>query len=354
MDCTEYKIPELLRDEIEQLLSNSAEDYALLDGKIFFVTGATGIIGYNLIHTLLYIRERLGVRIIVKALVRDIDKAKMLFGQNNSLELIKGDVRKPIVFDGKADYVIHAASITSSRMFVEAPVDVIETAVRGTCSVLDLAKEKTAERFIYLSSMEVYGTPQDDDSITESHVTDIDTMKPRSCYPESKRMCETLCTAYMHQFDVPVIVMRLTQTFGVGVKYDDPRVFAEFARCALEKKDIILHTDGGTKRNYLYTADAVKAILLAVLKGVPGEAYNVANEETYCSILDMARLVCRCCANDDIDVVIQNTDKDSFGYAPKLSMNLDCSKIRALGWKAEYDLEEMFKRLCMSMKQDRR
>ena len=97
--------------------------------------------------------------------------------------------------------------------------------------------------------MEVYGAPSDDHKIDETHGTNLDTMQPRSCYPESKRLCEILCASWQKEYNVPVRVLRLTQTFGPGVRYDDGRVFAEFARCAMEGRDIVLKTAGATCRS---------------------------------------------------------------------------------------------------------
>lgn len=130
-------------------------------------------------------------------------------------------------------------------------------------------------------------------------------MSVRACYPESKRMCENLCACYMKEYGVPVNIVRLTQTFGPGVEYDDGRIFAELARCVIEKRDIVLHTKGETKRNYLFTKDAVNAIITVLLHGENGQAYNAANEETYCSILEMANMVAKKCGKGDIKVKIE-------------------------------------------------
>ncbi len=175
-------------------------------------------------------------------------------------------------------------------------------------------------------------------------------MQPRSCYPESKRLCEVLCASWQKEYGVPVRVLRLTQTFGPGVRYDDGRVFAEFARCVIEGRDIVLKTEGLTCRSYLYTADAVSAILTVLLRGSDGEAYNAANEETYCSIREMADLAARECAEGKIKVRIE-ADKDPsvFGYAPTLHMNLDTSKLRALGWHPSCGLAESYRRMIKSM-----
>ncbi len=246
--------------------------------------------------------------------------------------------------------MIHAASQTSSRAFVEQPVETIFTAVNGTRSALEFARQNEVQCFVYLSTMEIYGAPVDDEKIDEKHGTNLDTMQPRSCYPESKRLCEVLCASWQKEYGVPVRVLRLTQTFGPGVRYDDGRVFAEFARCVIEGRDIVLKTEGLTCRSYLYTADAVSAILTVLLRGSDGEAYNAANEETYCSIREMADLAARECAEGKIKVRIE-ADKDPsvFGYAPTLHMNLDTSKLRALGWHPSCGLAEAYRRMIKSM-----
>lgn len=208
----------------------------------------------------------------------------------------------------------------------------------------------TVKGFVYLSSMEVYGSPLNDLKIDEKHGTNLDTMKVRSCYPESKRMCESLCASYSSEFGVPAKVVRLTQTFGPGVKYDDGRVFAEFARCAIERRNIVLKTKGETRRSYLYTEDAVNAILTVLYNGIPGQAYNAANEETYCSIYEMAKMVAGRFGDNSVKVLVEETNPEKLGYAPVLYMNLDTTKLHNLGWKAKFNLESMYQNMIEDMK----
>jgi nucleoside-diphosphate-sugar epimerase len=145
---------------------------------------------------------------------------------------------------------------------------------------------------------------------------------------------------------VPAVILRLTQTFGPGVRYDDGRVFAEFMRCVLERRDIVLRSPGLTERSYLYTADAVSAILHVLLKGEPGEAYTAANPDTYCSIRDMALLVADSVADGEIQVRYDlREDPAKFGYADTLTMMLDTANIRELGWVPTVSLREMFTRM---------
>lgn len=309
------------------------------------ITGASGLIGQNLIR---YIRKQAPTCQII-AVVHNMEKAKKTFPDADGLTLIEADINVPLFVDGKIDYIIHGASITSSRMFVDAPVETILTSVNGTRNMLELAREKQVRSFLFLSTMEIYGTPQTDGKITEDAVCSIDTMQKRSSYPESKRLCETLCSAYHAQYGVPAKVIRLTQTIGPGIDYNDGRVFAEFARCVIEHRNIVLHTTGETKRSYLSTDDAVTAILTVLLKGENGQAYNAANEATYCSIYEMAQLVAQEICGGMIDVRIQEANIERFGYAPELKMNLDTSRLKALRWEAKDSLIEMYRKLITAM-----
>ena len=251
-----------------------------------------------------------------------------------------------------ADYIIHGASQTSSKEFITHPVEVSSIALDGTKHILDYAAKIETKGFIYLSSMEIYGNPKTDEKITETHASNIDTMKVRSCYSESKRMCENLCMSYMSEYHLPVAVLRLTQTFGDGVDYTDNRIFAEFARCVIENKDIILKTQGKTKRSYLYVYDAISAIFLIIYKNGYGESYNVANEDTYCSIYEMAHMVAEKIAQNRISVKIEEENIEKLGFAPELHMNLDTTKIRKLNWKPTTNLEQMYRIMIDSMKNE--
>ncbi|MDO5132689.1 MAG: NAD(P)-dependent oxidoreductase [Eubacteriales bacterium] len=327
-----------------------------LYGKTVLVTGATGLIGQTLVSALLRAggQDPAG-RVHVIACVRNEEKARRAFGSvdRGNLELMKAEITAMPTgkLPRQVDYVIHAASRTSSRAFVEEPVETIFTAIDGTRRALAFASNNRVKCFVYLSTMEIYGTPQDDEKIDETHGTNLDTMQPRSCYPESKRLCEILCASWQKEYGLPVRVLRLTQTFGPGVRYEDGRVFAEFARCAMEGRDIVLKTAGLTCRSYLYTADAAAAILTVMLRGNDGEAYNAANEATYCSIRRMAELVASECAGGKIGVRVEAAeDPAKLGYAPTLHMNLDTAKLRALGWEPSRGLADAFRRMMAAMR----
>lgn len=348
---------QVLQEDMELLVKSQAVPFEMLKGKTVFVTGATGLLGSQIVKALACSNRMLGTDIGIFVFARSQTKAENVFGEllkRADVHLILGDVAisETLVCSRRIDYIIHAASATSSKYFVSNPVETIMTAVAGTRNVLEFAKMKQVEGFLYLSSLEVYGTPSADAGmIGESYSGYIDPLQVRSSYSEGKRIVECLCASYASEYQVPVKIARLSQTFGAGVAYDDGRVFAEFARCAIEKKDIVLHTAGKTVRSYCYTKDAAAAMLFILLKGETGTAYNVTNMDTKMSIAEMAQLVCDTFAEAGIKVTFDVPDDvASYGYNPEMVIALDSSRLMELGWKPTVNMQEMFIRLAESMK----
>ena len=156
---------------------------------------------------------------------------------------------------------------------------------------------------------------------------------------------------YTSEYDVPVKSIRLAQTFGLGIEKNDGRVFAEFARCAIEKKDIVLLTDGSSKRCYLYTMDAISAILTVLTKGEVATAYNAGNSDTYCSVREMAEMVVENFGENRIKVKICENSEKSKKFSHPHFYNLGIDKISKLGWKAEKDLKEMYRVLISDFRE---
>ena len=343
---------EVLRADLTELI-NSHCPIRELAGTTVLVTGATGLIGSQVVKAMACVNKEQNADIQILALCRDPKKFEQVFDGLLDMENLNAyycDINSEITYQGTIDYIIHGASPTSSQYFVQYPVETILTALNGTQNVLNLARKKEIKGRVYLSSLEVYGVPNTPNGIvTESQFGSIDPMNVRSSYSEGKRMAECLCASYAEEYGVPVKVARLSQTFGAGVDYQDGRVFAEFLRCAMEKKNIILHTEGKTLRTYCYTKDAVSALFYILLRGKTAEAYNVTNRDTAITIRDMAQYVCDIFPESGISVEFDMPENlESFGYNPEMVIQLDTSKIEKLGWKATVDLKEMFLRMAKS------
>jgi len=282
--------------------------------KTILVTGATGLLGSAFIKNLL--AKNQGIRIIAHA--RNKDKAEQIFA-GKELFFVYGDITQKLNIDEPIDYIVHGANATASKEFVDFPVETIKTIYEGTLNTLELAKEKSVKGYLYLSSMEVY--------------IDIDTTSVRSCYPKGKQLAESLCVSYFHEYGVNAKIARLAQTFGPGIDLEnDNRVFAQFARCAKEKRDIVLHTKGDTKRSYCYITDAVTAMLWILAKGKSGDFYDVASKIPPASICDMAE-----CFGKVVFDIADNAEK--LGYPPAAEIILDTAKLEGLGWEPDRDIE---------------
>lgn len=326
----------IFEEDIKNIINDF--DMSVFDGKTILVTGATGLIGKLCVKSLL----NSGYNTQVIALVRDEEKAKNIFGESKRLTYLVQDINQRINTTRRVDYIIHAASTTSSKDFVEKPVETIYTAINGSRNVLEFAKNKRLEGMVYLSSLEIYGV-NEKENIKEEDYGYIDILNPRSSYSESKKMVETMCISYGTEYGVPVKIARLAQTFGAGVSISDNRVFAQFAKAIINKENIILHSKGETKRNYCYTTDAVRGIFTILTKGENNNAYNVANENSYCSISEMAYLL-----ENEYTKVEYKIDEVNRGYNPTVKIALNTEKLNALGWEAKVNLKEMFDRLIMN------
>lgn len=324
-------------------------DWEQFRGTTILVTGSTGLIGKNLVNAIAYNSQvkKLDIKLILP--VRNVAVAENYFSWIDA-DIVHFELGTELILDTPADYIVHLASPTSSKYFTTKPVDTMMANIEGTRALLEWAKIHPVRTFVGVSTMEVYGFPEKGYRVKETDLGTFETMNSRNSYPIAKIACEALCNSYYAQYGVPTVIMRATQTFGPGVKYDDSRVFAQFMRCVVEKKDIVLKSAGLTERPYLYTADAVSAILVGLLKAKPGEAYTVANPETYCSIKEMAKLIAEDLSNGEINVRYDiASDIEMLGYAKTLYMDLDIAKIQSLGWHATVGLRESFERMIRGL-----
>ncbi len=340
---------------VEEDIQAFADNFPLweqLRGKTIAVTGATGLLGSCAIRCLLALNKQYDAHIGILAVARNEEKLRSVFAENiKDIPYYIYDFSQDEAFapNKHVDAILHFASPTASRYFIDHPVDTLLTGIRGTDTILRYAHQEQLQSVVFVSSIEVYGTVEDDSTpLTEDMQGYLDPMDARSSYPMAKRAAECLCHGYASELGVPVKVARLAQTFGAGVDKNDNRVFAQFARHVIQGKDIILHTTGELSHCYCYTTDAISALLYLLINGKAGEAYNVANEDTYISIAGMARFLCR---EFKPDIQPRIELQEGQGYSPTTHQRLSTQKLRQLGWTPRYNLREMYDRLILSMKE---
>ena len=313
----------------------------LLRGKRVLVTGATGLIGSFIVDAMLRLNER-GGDVEILAAGRNEAKLRARFGtaaETPRFRFVPYSAEKPLDLDAAPDYIVHGACSAHPMAYAQDPTGVMKANLMGTLNLLELLRANGHGRLVFLSSGEVYGeNPNLPEGFSETDYGYVDSMLPRSCYPESKRAAETLCAAYAAQFGCEAMVARLCHVYGPTLTADNTRADAQFLRKALAGEDIVMKSTGAQVRSYCYVADAAQAIFLLLEKGERGGAYNVANRRCTASIREYAQTLA------DIAGVRLTFDlppeTEKAGYTKITRAVFNPSKLEALGWEPAYSLRE--------------
>ena len=268
-----------------------------------------------------------------------------------SVEFVRWDMDENQVPEiGSYDAIIHCAGISGGKkMHLKDPRRFFTTNIGSTQKLLDYNAQNCKAPFLFVSSYEVYGDVQQETPFNEDYPCKVDTFAVRSSYAEMKRMSEMMCCMWSSQFGFDAYSVRLTSTFGEGVEYDDPRFFAEFARCIIENRDIVLKSSGGTVRSYLDADDAATAMLYVIAGGQNGN-YNLTNMQNAISIRDIAKRMIKA-SGSNIELKFEIADDVSqLGYRKEGCTLMDATKIMGLGWQPVYTLDETIEKLIRSMR----
>ncbi len=327
------------------IILNNPIDWEMFRNKTVLVTGATGRLGMYIVEAINKADIDWNLNLTIIALARSREKLKEVFGQSLKLPNISTlvqDIIDPIRVEGDVDYIFHTAGAASPKDFTEAPVDTLWGHVQGTRNVLELAKEKGTQKILYVSTVETYGEWKSDEGIKENDCGPMRCDIARACYPEAKRLCETMFASYEAQYGIKYVGVRLCHTFGPGISLDDGRAFAEFIRSVIECKDIILQSDGSAARTYTYVADAIGAMLLAFTKGKESY-YNIANLDNLITIRDLAQLIAKLDPKGKVTVKYANQAEQKLKYLPFRLGIMNVDRIMNLGWHPQVGLEEAFR-----------
>ena len=308
-----------------------------LAGSTVLVTGASGMIPSYVAYTLLGLNDSRNLGIRVLALVRNEQKARRIFGgilERDDFEMLVQDVTAPLSIDGGVDYIFHGASAARPSEHKAAPTSTIRANLIGTFNLLDLAVEKKSKAFVLMSSSEVYGKADESlSAISETDYGYLDCLNPRACYSEGKRAAETA------QYGIRCCIPRFAHIYGPGLGLNDGRVQADFAGNVFRGEDIVMKSDGSSKRAYTYVSDAVSGIFYILLRGTE-MAYNVADSANIISIRQLAEAFIASRPGKDLKLVI-DIDKNNAGmFNPAKFIGLDDSRIKALGWTPKVGIAE--------------
>lgn len=343
----------IIEEDLENIVSFNLP-WCDFDGSTVLISGANGFLPAYMVETLLYLnekREKQYTKVI--GLVRNRDKALYRFAEyknREDLQLLVQDVCKPVLVDERIDYIIHAASQASPKYYGKDPVGTLCANVIGAYNLLSLARENDIKSFLFFSSGEVYGqVDQKQGPIKEDSYGYVNPLDVRSCYSESKRMGETMCVSWFHQYGVPAKIVRPFHTYGPGIILGDGRVYADFVADILNHRDISMKGNGSALRAFCYLADAVLGFFTVLLKGENGEAYNIGDDKGEVSILELAEILVSLFPEKGLKVIKQESDEGSGYLESKISRSCpDISKARMLGWEPKTSIKEGFRRTIRS------
>lgn len=342
------KVHRIISEDIERLMSEDIP-YEKFYGKTILISGANGYVPAYFVHTFLGLNDRSNAGIKIIALCRNKDRASERFSDyigRTDFKLLIQDVCSPIEIKGEINVFIHAASPAGIKSRHEDPVNTFLANVKGAENMLNLAVINPCEYFLFLSSVDVYGRMNYNDRLKESDSGYLDPLNIRNTYSCSKRAAESLCKAYQVKYHLPVYIVRPFQIIGPGPGLNDGRLHIDFISQILEKRQIILKSDGTAVRSFMYITDAIKAMFYVMLKGNPGEAYNIVSETGEASVKELADLMAENADDKDITVHFDYGQRETIEVTGALSVVTgDSAKIKSLGWTCDLSVAEGLARM---------
>jgi nucleoside-diphosphate-sugar epimerase len=315
----------------------------------YLVTGASGLIGSAFVDLLLQLRRSRSADIRVVAAGRDVSKLKARFADAEGLDFISYDATRPFSYQGRVDYVVHAASNASPELYIADPCGTLSANIDGVRNLLEFARNTHVRKLLYVSSSEVYGVRTGPGPTPEADYGRVNPLDTRSSYAEGKRAAEAICAAYASQHGVDVSIVRPGHIYGPTATASDHRVSSEFPRLAARGEPIVLKSAGTQRRSYCHCLDCATAILVALAKGKRATAYNISNPGSVITIREMAELVAEAGA-----VPISCADPtaaEKAAFNPMDDSSLDATSLLALGWQPAFGARDGLARTVAAIRE---
>jgi nucleoside-diphosphate-sugar epimerase len=341
----------VLESDFDKIYELYGSELAAFQGQRILIVGVNGMIASYLAQFLNYLKSVHQIEVSILGLARNIPATRI-----PGVDYLSGDVCNFNFKSVACDYVVHAASLASPIYYGSHPIETSLPNIEGTINLLRGVENQKLKCFLFLSSSEVYGAfPEDKNAIFENEYGVVDPMNQRSCYAESKRMGENLCVSWFQQKKVPCRVIRPFHTYGPGLRKDDGRVFADFIYSVVDRKNIVLNSKGLAQRAFCYLSDAIAGLLLVMLKGENGQAYNVGNPKEEWAIFEAAKIASEAFPERSIGVMINENQVVGTGYV-KSAVLRNCpaiAKIQKLGWTPKVSLREGFRKTIEYIESER-
>jgi dTDP-glucose 4,6-dehydratase len=296
------------------------------------ITGGAGFIGSHLCDRLL--ADGHSVIAMDNLSTGSTDNIAHLAGHER-FSFIKYDVTEYLFVEGPVDAVLHLASLPSPVDYLNFPIQTLKVGALGTHKTLGLAKEKGA-KFLLASTSEVYGDPLIHPQ-NEDYWGNVNPIGPRGVYDESKRYAESLTMAYHRYHDVDTCIVRIFNTYGPRMRFDDGRVVPNFICQALRGEPLTVYDDGSRTRSFCYVSDMVEG-MVRLLQAEEHQPVNMGNPREM-TVLDFAHKVLQVVSSQSEIIFIQPEDERT-ADDPKIRQP-DIGRARdVLGWEPVVPLEE--------------
>lgn len=248
----------------------------IFENRTILITGCAGFLGFYFSNIFIFFIEK-GIKIKSLILLDNFilskpDWISKIENINERIKVFNFDISKNNIADielaQKADFIIHMASIASPTYYRKYPVQTIDANVWGLRRLLEYYKNFSLKGLLFFSSSEVYGNPFPEFIPTsEEYRGNVSCIGPRACYDEAKRFGETLCYVYANSYNMPICIVRPFNNYGPGMRLNDKRLPADFAKFVISGEDIVIHSDGSPTRTFCYVADAIVGYLKALIYG---------------------------------------------------------------------------------------
>lgn len=295
------------------------------------ITGGAGFIGSHLSDVLLAQGHEV---IAIDNLFTGTKRNMTHLRDHANFEFMRHDVTEPVLIE--CDQLYHLACPASPVHYQYNPIKTIKTNVIGTINMLGVAK-RTHARFLLASTSEIYGDPLEHPQV-ESYWGNVNPIGPRSCYDEGKRVAETLTINYREQGGVDTRIVRIFNTFGPRMLFNDGRVVSNFILQALKGDDITVYGEGLQTRSFCYVDDLVSGIIATMNRDGFSGPVNLGNPNEM-TIVDLAKKVIALTSSSSKIVQRPLPKDDPTRRQPDISFAKS-----ELGWTPKVDLETGLKK----------
>lgn len=257
-------------------------------GKKCLVTGGSGFLGSWLCN--LFLAAGSEVHCLDNFSTGVLSNVRHVVNEKK-FKLVRVDVTKNFRYRGKFDFVVHMASRASPPDIIRHPIETSKANSIGTLNTLELSRICDA-KYLYTSSSEVYGDPVVVPT-PEEYSGRVDPVGPRSSYEEGKRFGESLCKAYVDEYDLDARIIRIFNSYGPRLREDGiyGRVISRFVNQTLRGRSLTIYGTGRQTRSFCYVTDTVRGIASALSRrGLKGVVLNIGSPLEI-NIIRLARLV---------------------------------------------------------------